>query len=68
MGQKVISRFWWESGVISCQLIYFTAVVERTWWPCLVRLIALLVSVAWPFHLSVDWERVASHWLLVCCV
>jgi len=54
--------------VICCQLIYFSSVIERTWWPRLVRLIGLLVSVALPFHLSVDRERVASLWLLVCCV
>jgi len=31
---------------LCCQLIYISFVIERTWWPRLVRLIALLVSVA----------------------
>jgi len=49
-------------------LIYFSSVIDRTWCPRLVRLIALLVSIAWLFHLSVDWERVASPSLLMCCI
>ena len=43
--------------VICCQLIYFSFVIERTCWTRLVRLIALLVSVAGPclaITLSVD--------------
>jgi len=36
--------------VICCQLISFSSVIKRTWQPRFVRLIALLVSVAWSFH------------------
>jgi len=50
-----IQRHMWRNCYTAyCQFIYLSSVIERTWWPGLLRLIALLVSVAWPFHLSLD--------------
>ena len=54
-------------GVVSRYFIYFSSVIESTY-SGLIRFIARLVSVTWPFDLSVVWAGSVTHWLLVVCV